>query len=394
MNEIKSIVSAYRESAARGEPAALATVVGVAGSAYRRPGAKMLVTEGGVCVGGLSAGCLERDARTRALKVIEIGAPVLVRYDMTATDDLIWGLGLGCNGVVEVLIEPPGAKLAGYIEFLEQCLASGEPGAASTVVRGRTGTPEINSRFLLRPHSDIDIADGINAQHVADILNAREQGVSSLKKYQSENGEIITVFIEAVAPPVQLIVFGAETDALPVVETAAKIGWETIVVDPNARALTLERFAAADKILLARPAEIAARVPVGARAVTLVMTHNYSHDRALLEFLCASKARYIGVLGPRSRTERIIAELESENSEFVFEPAMEQRLFAPVGLDTGAETPEEIAISILGEIRAVLSGRTGGFLRHRKASIHEPAAGSEINAADADIADVLRKVAI
>jgi xanthine/CO dehydrogenase XdhC/CoxF family maturation factor len=187
----------------------------------------------------------------------------------------------------------------------------------------------------------------------------------------------VKVFLETLVPPVPLIVFGAGHDALPVVELARGLGWQTEVVDPQARPASLSRFAAADRVTLARPEEVGAHVSITPRTLALLMSHNYSHDLELLRFLLASPALYIGVIGPRKRTERMLRELAAGEDAFRPEEADTARLYSPAGLDVGANSPAEIALSIIAEMRAVLDGRHGGMLRERRGSIHGSAADGE-----------------
>lgn len=313
MNEAQALVDAFDAANLRGERCALATVVSVEGSSYRRPGARMLVCEGGASTGTISAGCLEGDVIEHAKRVIRSGEAKLVEYDNTSVDDeMAWGLGLGCNGIVRVLVEPL-ASGSLYVEALRRSQS-----AAVTVERE---------------------------------YPAPAPGGTTCRK----------VFVETLLPPVPLVVFGAGQDALPVVELARGLGWQTEVVDPQARPASLARFAVADRVTLARPEDVRAQVRITPRTLTLLMSHNYAHDLAMLRFVLASPARYIGVMGPRKRTERMLRELEA-----IEEP----RLCFPVGLDIGASSPAEIALSIVAEMRAVLEGRRGGMLRERQGSIH------------------------
>jgi xanthine/CO dehydrogenase XdhC/CoxF family maturation factor len=171
-------------------------------------------------------------------------------------------------------------------------------------------------------------------------------------------------------PPVHLVVFGAGHDALPVVELARGLGWQTEVVDPQARPVSHARFSMADRVTLARPEKVGAHVRITARTLTLLMSHNYSHDLELLKFLLASPARYIGVMGPRKRTERMLSELAMSDEASRLEEMDMARLYSPAGLDIGANAPAEIALSIVAEMRAVLDGRRGRMLRERRGSIH------------------------
>jgi len=183
-------------------------------------------------------------------------------------------------------------------------------------------------------------------------------------------GGSLKIFVETLLPPVPLVIFGAGHDALPVVELARGLGWQTEVVDPQVRPVSHARFAMADRVTLARPEDIAAQVTITPRTLTLLMSHNYSHDLELLKFLLASPARYIGVMGPRKRTGRLLSELAAGDAALRLDEADMTRLHSPAGLDIGANAPAEIALSIVAEMRAVLDGRRGGMLRERRGSIH------------------------
>jgi xanthine/CO dehydrogenase XdhC/CoxF family maturation factor len=192
---------------------------------------------------------------------------------------------------------------------------------------------------------------------------------SGAHDYDVDDGSV-KVFVETLLPPVRLVVFGAGHDALPVVELASGLGWQTEVVDPQARSVSRSRFARADRVILSRPEEAGLHVRITPRTLTLLMSHNYSHDLELLRFLLTTPARYIGVMGPRKRTERMLCELEVNKDMAHLEEADLARLYSPAGLDIGGNAPSEIALSIIAEMRAVMDGRGGGSLRERRGSIH------------------------
>jgi len=338
---------------------ALATVVSVEGSSYRRPGARMLITESGETSGVLSGGCLERDVCERAQKVMRSGTPVMVRYDTTNKDDVVWGLGLGCNGIIDVLIEPATTEhVAGVLQLLAECAERDAPGVIATVfhIDGDVETT-IGARALLYPDGTID---GEFPSPIFDDL--REATSSCVKRYEVTGGHI-DVFIEVVQPRVRLVIFGAGPDALPIVNLAKMLSWHTTVVDTRARVSSRERFSNADVVLLCRPEEVMSQVSLSERTCVVVMTHNYLHDCELVSQLLPLPLRYLGCLGPRQRTERLLNEISGDT-------LYPHRLHAPVGLDIGAETAEEIALSIVSEIQAVLSQRSGAQLRERVGSIH------------------------
>lgn len=365
MAEAQNIVNAFRRLAP-GQHVALATIVSLQGSSYRRPGARMLITGDGETTGVLSAGCFEQDVCERARKVMLTGEPALVKYDTTTDDDIVWGLGLGCNGVVHVLIEPAtNERVSGLMQLLEECAESDSCGAIATVFRASNRSVGATA-FLY--------ADGtVDGQFVApsifeDLREVVRNGNSTIKHYETVDG-YLDVFLEVVRPPARLMIFGAGHDAAPVARLAKGLGWHTSVVDTRARAGTLERFNEADAVWLCRPEDVSKQVPLSDRTAVVMMTHNYLHDLELLRQLLPLRLRYLGCLGPKKRTERLLLDLAAEDTWFV--RANLRRLHAPVGLDIGAETAEEIALSIVSEIQAVLSERAGAQLRDREGSIHD-----------------------
>ena len=381
MNEVRALVEAFDEANKRGERCALATVVSVEGSSYRRPGARMLVCEGGTSTGTISAGCLESDVIEHAKRIIKAEEAVLVEYDTASTsDEIAWGLGLGCNGIVRVLVESlaPGSF---YIEALRR---SCDPNAAPVLVATlyqhtpselARGAARIETGARLFINENGDVSHDKLSERVAAVLESEVRvlslgGETSGARTYDVDGVAIKVFMETLLPPVPLVVFGAGHDALPVVELARSLGWQTEIVDPQARPASLYRFAMADRVILSRPEDAGAQVRITPRTLTLLMTHNYSHDLELLRFLLDSPARYIGVMGPRKRTERILSELTVGGDQAPLDEADMGRLHSPAGLDIGANAPAEIALSIIAEMRAVLDGRRGGMLRDRRGSIH------------------------
>jgi xanthine/CO dehydrogenase XdhC/CoxF family maturation factor len=379
MNEVRALVEAFDRACVVGERCALATVVSVEGSSYRRPGARMLVCESGASTGTISAGCLESDVVEHAKRVIGAREAVLVEYDTASTgEEMAWGLGLGCNGVVRVLVEPlaPGST---YVEALRRsCEAQAAPVTVMTVYQHTSSVPSA-ARIEIGARLVFDGDRGVGREKLGDsAATVLESEVRTLSPGEAAagthifdvDGACVKVFVETLLPPVPLVIFGAGHDALPVVELARGLGWYTEIVDPQARPASHSRFALADKVTLARPEEVGARVRLTPHSLTLLMTHNYSHDLALLRFLLDSPARYIGVMGPRKRTERMLSELAATEESFRLEAAGLARLHSPVGLDIGANAPAEIALSIVAEMRAVLDGRRGGMLRERRGSIH------------------------
>jgi xanthine dehydrogenase accessory factor len=296
MHELDRIRLALTEAAERGEPALLATVVQVDGSTYRGAGARMIVRADGSTVGAVSGGCLEADIVARAAELFVSGTPDMVHYDTRASDDVVLGLGLGCQGVIDVQLDP----------------LSGEP-----LRRAIEQLAELRARSAVR-----------------------------------------------------VLVCGAGTDAIPVVRLATMMGWLVTVADHRPGFATSQRFPEAERVVClpaAREADtLATTVALDGFAAAVVMAHAATHDRANLhELLAVRTLRYLGVLGPRRRTLELL-----EDAPTVVRGEMPTHVFAPVGLDLGAETPDEIALSIVSEIAAVLAGRAGGSLRDRGGPIH------------------------
>jgi xanthine dehydrogenase accessory factor len=330
MKELLQILAAL--NAVPSDGAVLATLVKVEGSSYRRPGARMLLTAGGRRAGSISGGCLEDDVLGHAREVLASGAPKTITYDTTIENDLVWGVGLGCHGVVHVLIEklPPQPVWAAALRENLRCHA---PTELTAVWRATEGTPP--GTYLARDLPPLPTA---------------------------------AVFHQTIMPPVPLIVFGAGDDTQPLVRMAKEIGWHVTVVDPRPALATSARFPDADSVVIARPEVAPARLALGSDTVALVMTHHYAHDVPLLRALLTRPLAYLGLLGPRKRAEKILADLVADGLPLT--PEMRSRLHAPVGLDLGADVPEEVALAILAEIQSVLSGRDARPLRDRRSPIH------------------------
>ena len=372
MNELKVILEAFEEVKRLGQSAALATVVKVSGSAYRRPGARMLVTASGQTVGMISGGCLENDVFAHAQQVMQTGKSRVVNYDTTVDEDVVWGLGLGCNGIVQILIESLEAEDAfNSLTLLAQCFNQQRQQTLATVFKVE-GSVNVNIGAHLLSHPDgtvmSNIADpSLALEILSDVQAMPYRPASAARQYEGTSGNV-EVLIEQIHPPTSLVIFGAGQDAVPVAQLAKMLGWQVTIVDCRANAISPARFPMADAVVLSRRNIVHKQVSINADAVAIVMTHHYLDDAALLKMLLPSPACYIGVLGPKHRTERL---LQSIQPEICINQAWD-RLYTPIGLDVGAETPEAIAVSIVAEIQAVLTNRFGGSLRNRKGTIHTP----------------------
>jgi xanthine/CO dehydrogenase XdhC/CoxF family maturation factor len=364
VRELRDILDAYARLARRGEPGVLASVAHVAGSTYRRPGARMLVLPDDSMVGLISGGCLEGDLLEHARRVRERGAPTLVQYDHRGQDDIVWGLGLGCAGAVEVWLERVDAADPGPLAWLGDWSQARRNGAIATALSG----PRAGERRAL--DSSGALSGPLACPAVDAALRECLAAKAGRRLILALPGET-QVQIEVARTPLRLALFGAGPDAIPLARIAREIGWDVAVFDHRAAYALAERFPGADvqHVEVARAVE---RAAVDERTHAVVMTHHYLHDRALLAGLLATPAPYVAVLGPRQRTLDLLGEIGNEGRALGEEALA--RVFGPAGLDVGADAPEEIALAICAEVQAFAAGRSGGSLRERKGPIHEPAA--------------------
>lgn len=367
--EIRDIISAFKEAQQQGRQTALATVVHVEGSSYRRPGARMLVEDNGRMTGAISGGCLEGDALRKALLAINQKQNKLVTYNTLDEDDATLGIQLGCNGIVHILFEPVDANNTNNpITFLENCLKQrknsvivtlfslknyyGHQQGTCSFFDGETNLQNISKQNLLNKLKN----------DAAIVLNTKS---SLLKQYSDHE---LTAFIELVEPPVSLIIVGAGNDALPMIDMATILGWQTTIVDGRSTHGNKQRFPKAHQLIVDKPEKVFQQIAIDESTVFILMTHNYNYDLAMLDLLLKKSCTYIGVLGPKKRLQRMLTELEEKGQ--VISDEQKTMLYGPTGLDIGAEAAEEIALSVLAEIKAVLSKRNGSPLRDRRETIH------------------------
>jgi xanthine dehydrogenase accessory factor len=382
MNETAAILEGIERLWRAGEEAAIATVMRVSGSAYRKPGARMLIAPGGTGrIGSVSGGCLEGDIARRAWQLTQGGHAALLRYDSSDEDDGLWGLGLGCNGVIEILVERlhPADPM---VDLLRNSIANRRAGVIATVFA--TETPNAippTSRLLLDERGQV-ISDPLHlADQMPDMLTDARRALGEARTLlgaYSSRGARYDALLEFIEPPLSLVIFGAGWDAMPLAAAGKSLGWRVIVVDRRAGHAKPERFAAADQVIVCPPDQAIARVPLDARSAAILMTHQYPDDLGYLHAALQSDAAYIGVLGPAKRRERLLQHLE-ETEGFVPTAAQRARLRGPMGLDIGAENAAEIAAAVVAEILAVRTARDGGALTRREAPIHDPVPWANIN---------------
>ena len=411
MKELLRIAAALR---ADSRPAVLATLVKTAGSSYRRTGARLLLTAAHTRIGSISGGCLEEDIAAHASAVLSSGQPRTLVYDTTDENDLVWGAGLGCHGIVHVLLEPV-AGLPPALAFVLDAWSRREaavlltafddtgPANIETSPANRSAAPsprllrggplfalaENNATWIFPALSDTTAASSSQltpsspppgtaflhelAKKTLGTAASSSQTHSPLSAFPAPHSTnaantSAALFAEYLPPPPALAIFGAGDDAQPLVRLAAELGWLVTVVDSRAAFATPARFPEAAAVRLASPADAVAAASLDARSFAVVMTHRYLDDAPILRDLLPRPLAYVGLLGPKKRAEKILADLARDGLHLT--PAMRARLHAPVGLDLGGGTPEEVALAILAEIQAFHSARDARPLRERGKPIH------------------------
>ena len=371
MKEFKTIVAEYKKIDFSQRKAALATVVKVRGSSYRSPGARMLITVDGKWVGSISGGCLEGDALRKARRVMEKKIPLTVTYDTREESNQNLGIGLGCNGVIDVLIEPIDSDdIHNTAMFFERILSMNTPVALATVFV----SPDehvTGKKLLLSPIETKfqNLPDPQLEQLVkSDLLELFESKKSEAKKYIID-GKETEVFIELIQPSISLIIFGGGFDARPVSQLAKSLGWDVTVTDECVAHIAPLFFPSADKLSLCQRSFIDRDFDITPYTACVLMSHNYEYDRDVLRKLIKTETPFIGILGPRKRFDKMLTEFHQEGIELSMDDF--HRIHSPIGLDIGAEAPDEIAVSIVAEIQSRFSNRSGGFLKYRNGPIHQ-----------------------
>ncbi len=362
MKEIKAIVEAYHKIDFSKNKAALATVIRVEGSSYRREGARMLIIDSGDWVGGISGGCLEGDALKKAKFAIAQNKASVVTYDTSEDDPFQIGVGLGCNGIIDILISPIDSQNAdNQVLLLEKCLNKREVSLLLSVAKIKGGFKNLN---LGQSFTNLDLLPfDIQNEVQEDIENCFQNKKSVTQNYKSESGEI-QLFIEIIPPPIHLIIYGGNYDIYSMVRIAKEVGWKVSVVC-NPLKVNRILFDLADEVI---EKERGGEVEIDEYTVSLLMAHDYETDFKNMCNLLKTNILYVGMLGPKKRTDKMFLKLIEEGNPVSEEDLL--RIATPVGLDIGAETPEEIAISIIAEIKTFFSGRSGQRLKFRDGAIY------------------------
>ncbi|GLE71601.1 XdhC family protein [Pseudomonas aeruginosa] len=376
MSGLNTLLDALLAEREAGREAVLATVVKVEGSAYRRPGARMLVSRFGRPEGTISGGCLEAEVAKKAWWLTEAG-PALRSYSTAEADDAseeALSFGLGCNGKVHVLFERLPAGPCALVDALLSVRDRQQPAAIATViVSSGAAAPRLGERLCLMPGQEAagELLRSVLVEQIsADLQQTLLRGKSSRGLYPNGLGEV-EVLLEYLPPVRRLVIFGAGHDAQPLVRMAKLLGWHVTVIDGRAHFARAERFAEADQVLVGDVEQPFDYHELVRGAAVAVMTHSLVQDAHWLKGVLHSEPCYVGQLGPRERTERLLAGIHEQLAKPQDELPGLESLHYPIGLDLGGDTPECVAMAVLAEIQAVLNGRNGGSLRFRSASIHD-----------------------
>jgi xanthine/CO dehydrogenase XdhC/CoxF family maturation factor len=332
------LVDFFEQRRKRREPLVLATVVHTEGSTYRKPGAQMLIARDGQVAGLLSGGCAESDLLERASRVFETGIAQIAEYDTRGTDDAIWGIGLGCEGAMRILLSRLGSDNEYQpFAFIRDCLYEHRDGSFALVVASDDAKLPLGQAF----HSGIrDLPT-----ELLSALRSREAQTHAITDAK--------IFVAPISLPPRLLVLGAGADAQPVVEMAGLLGWQITIADHRPAYALADRFPRARRVVLANAVELPKQVALNDFDAAVVMSHHLPTDRAYLAALAHTSLGHIGLLGPPARRMRLLNELGDDANRLA------SRLASPVGLDIGAQMAEAIAMAMVAEIHAYLHGRTG-----------------------------------
>lgn len=367
MNSLSHLIDAFRELKSQNAPLVLATIVEVAGSTYRKSGARMLIDNEGNLHGLLSGGCLEGDLLEHAKGVLENKKPIVVEYDMRSDDDLVWGLGMGCNGALKIFMEwlAPENNY-GSLSQIEQAVLNRKSGVLASVVK--CDLPQVSLGQWVWSGESNATSKNMN-QALIDSIATQIEKEESCKKPHSitiafESTEM-DVFLDFLTPPIHLLVSGAGPDAAPLLHFAKMLGWYVSLVDHRPAYANPEKLPLADEVHCVPVLEMSSTVDLNQVSAAVIMSHHFESDKNYLQQLLPSSVEYIGLLGPAKRRNSLLSQIpDLPNQNF-------PQLHNPVGLDIGGESPEEIALSIVAEIQAVLSQRPAQFLKHRDGAIHD-----------------------
>ncbi|MFK7950789.1 MAG: XdhC family protein [Saprospiraceae bacterium] len=364
MKEIEKIIQRYNDAQIDGERLALGTVVKVEGSAYRRIGARILVSENGQWIGGISGGCLEGDALKRAKMAILKDETSIVVYDTMEDDEHQIGVGLGCNGLIEVLFTPiKSDDKRNQVEFLKQIVDKRKPTVLLQILSVKNGNNQLRGQFFTQSNlMELAQKAQVSIQQIQENIDTvfykRKSNIFQLK---NDNNEIYEILFEHIRPKIKLVCVGDNYDVNAMVNIANELGWEVHLIGKTRKIgksllQKVNKFTDVKNVMSLQSDDYTAIV---------LMSHDYKTDLTLLKSLLHFDIPYIGLLGPKKRMYKMNTEITDLDLE------QQTHLYSPIGLDIGAETPEEIALAVTAEILAVFRERNGRFLKDRIGTIHE-----------------------
>jgi xanthine dehydrogenase accessory factor len=371
-----------RDALAEGREAALATVVDVEGSAYRRPGAGMLVDADGTTHGAITAGCLADPVRDLARSALDDGRALTETFDLT-TDEGGWGYGLGCNGVIDVLVEPLDDSFARPLAALDD----GEAVAVRTAVESSDPAVSVGNRITLYEDGTVggnaESTDSTSERgglpaEVAEAtreaaVEARDDGGTTVERVGTDDGAV-SVFVHGHQPLPELLLFGSQFDVHPVARFGREVGFRVIVASARGARADADSFPHAHEVVATHPADLTEAISDPQRTYAVLMSHNFTDDQLALTELLETEVPYVGLMGPRKRFDELRDALAADGVDL--DPADRERIATPVGLDLGGGEPVQIGMSVVSEVLAVHNGRAGGRLRNVEGPIH-PRSGPE-----------------
>ncbi|HZQ50923.1 MAG TPA: XdhC family protein [Bryobacteraceae bacterium] len=358
MKELERILQIWT-SAEPGDSVVLATVVKTQGSSYRLPGARLLLTSSGRRAGSISGGCLEGDLLKKAWWLTESG-PLVRRYDTTPEGEIgSGGFGLGCNGIIHVLLERLTVHASPVLDIIGSVRRERRPAAIAHLI---APAELVGQRLFIDPShgithniADADLKSSIQSEAEAALLDSTSHLVTLDRKVEA--------FVEVLVPPLHLLVFGAGEDAAPLTDLAKYLGWRVSVFDGRAHYARAEKFPSADRVAVRPPDAGPGDLAIDPWTAAVLMSHSYSQDLAVLKQLAGQPLCYLGILGPRKRTNQLLEDAALDAGKLA-------ALHSPMGLDIGADGPEQVALAAVAEIQATLNRREGGLLRDRDGAIH------------------------
>ena len=366
MKEIKTILELVAEKESSREKYAIAQVVKVIGSSYRREGARMVVFESGVFEGGISGGCLEGDTLKRSQLAILKQKPSLITYDTSKEHEI--GIGLGCNGIIDVLMTPIDNE-SNTLKILKKCLSNRKSHIVITITSLSCDQESLKLGSCFYFDTASEELEGMPSSNLKSFLLERIQEVMQKNKsnsyYFSASNVEVGVFIEIIPAQYHLAIYGDNYDVYPIIEFASVLDWEISLVG-NMQKLRKEKIACVTHLF---HKDLDGSPQLDNRTAVILMAHDFKTDSKNLKKVLKSSAKYIASLGPKKRYEKMINSF-SEQGIGLSKSDLE-RIHAPSGLEIGANSPEEIAVSILSEIISVFSGKTGGMLKNKNGPIHE-----------------------